>query len=117
MPKKIEWTEEDDLRLERDRRNEQLKMILSYREQFEKRMNESEEAYQSAGDGRSRKAYERNRDIVDICDLAIQRISDGCADCARRERNAAAIRQRFRKMQEAGEPLKYEFVIDQLYGV
>lgn len=110
-----EISEETLLRIERERKAQQIAMIIAVRDKFQCRYDTANENYQSAGDGRSYSAMLRNENLIDICNLALSALRDGCPNCGRRERNAAANRNKLRQMKDAGVALDYEAVMELLY--
>ena len=109
----VELTEEKEMEIERSEKKRRNEAIKAVRDKFQRRYNTAEENYNSAGDGRSYSAMIRNEQLIDICNLALQSLEDGCAQCARKERNAAENRRRLRAMNCDSIPL--ETAINFLY--
>ena len=112
---KFEITEEQAEQFERKEKQARIESIIAIRDKFQARYNVAEENYNSAGDGRSYSAMLRNEQLIDICELALQSLREGCPHCARKERNAAANRIKLRQMRENGIELDFNAVMDLLY--
>lgn len=108
-----ELTEEQYQRFEEQDKKRKREAIEAVRAKFQAKYDTAYENYQSAGDGRSYSAMERNEQLIEICDMALSTLETGCAACARRERNAAENRRRLRAM--GGETVPLETAIDMLY--
>lgn len=112
-----EWcndlSEEQYQRFEEHDKKRKRESIQAVRAKFQAKYDTAYENYQSAGDGRSYSAMERNEQLIEICDMALSTLEIGCPACARRERNAAANRQRLRAMGVESVPI--ETAIDMLY--
>lgn len=98
-----EWTEEDQDKLIADRRNWTLAMIKKVRDDAQKRYDTQYENYQSTGTPAAERAMRKWEDLIDICQIAHDSLSQECVRCDLRWKNGKAIADHLSNRKLVGE--------------
>lgn len=86
-----EWTEEDEDRYRASERARKTALIDKIEKDARKRYEQAEENYQSAGYLSSYRSMEKWRDLLDVCSMARESMTQSCWRCEQRYKTGKAI--------------------------
>lgn len=98
-----EWTEEDEIQLREDRKNWHREKIRKIREDAQKRYDTQYENYQSTGAPSAERAMNKWQDLLDVCALAEQALSQSCYRCDLRYKHGKSLRATLEEREKSGE--------------
>ena len=98
-----ELTEEQEDQFRSEERNRRRELIEKIRSNAQKHYDQNEENYQSAGSPGSYRAMNKWRDLMDVCDMAMESLETECSRCRQRYRNGKIFEQQLKDRKTAGQ--------------
>ncbi len=113
-----EWTEDDELRYERERKSSKEKEILKMRDDAQKKFNEHEYNYQYTGSGSTYRTMIKYENIIEVCNLALKALNNECRHCESHRRTVDSRIKKYEEAKKAGlnEVLDFDEIIKDLYS-
>ena len=110
----MSWTEEDQIRYEAGNKERKRQIVLKKLEEAQKKYDEADRNYQVTGMSSCMRTMNRWKDIMMICELALQALNSVCGKCERqREKIGNAIdKYRYAKEKDDKYLLKFDRIID-----
>ncbi|MDE7365151.1 MAG: hypothetical protein K2N27_09800 [Ruminococcus sp.] len=113
MVNDVNWTEDDEIRCETERKEQKRKIIQKKLDEAQHRYDEAERNYQDTGSSSAMRTMHRNEDIMMICRLALQALDNVCGTCENRRRNAKYAVNKYKEAKESGnnDELNFDNII------
>ena len=110
-----EWTEADEDRYRASERERTTALVNRIMNDAQKRYDQAEENYQSAGNPSSLRSMEKWRDLIEVCRMALERMSQSCFRCEQRYKNGKSIAEMLRQRKACGtETISIDEAIEQV---
>lgn len=110
-----EWTEEDEDRYRASERERKTALVNRIMNDAQKRYDQAEENYQSAGSLSSYRSMEKWRDLIEVCQMALESMSQSCFRCEQRYKNGKSIAEMLRQRKACGtETISIDEAIEQV---
>lgn len=110
-----EWTEEDEDRLRTSERERKSALITKIMNDAQKRYDQAEENYQALGYPSSYRSMEKWRDLIEVCRMALESMSQSCFRCEQRYKNGKSISEMLRQRKACGvESISIDEAIEQV---
>lgn len=110
-----EWTEADEDRLRSSERERKTALINKIMNDAQKRYNQAEENYQSAGNPSSLRSMEKWHDLIEVCRMAHESMAQSCYRCEQRYKNGKAIAEMLQQRKACGvESIGIDEAIEQV---
>lgn len=110
-----EWTEEDEDRLRTSERERKSALITKIMNDAQKRYDQAEENYQALGYPSSYRSMEKWRDLIEVCQMALESMSQSCFRCEQRYKNGKSIAEMLRQRKACGtETISIDEAIEQV---
>lgn len=107
-----EWTEEDQLRMESEMKSENERTVRRILADAEKKLANAEANHNAVGSASTERTMRKWEDMVRVCEMALESISQTCRRCESRRTNAKHL---VNQLKEQGrETVPVSEVIDWL---
>ena len=80
----MDWTEDDEIRYEAEKDEQKRSIVLKKLNESQKKYDEAEHNYQMTGLSGTMQTMRRHKDMIMICELALQAIDKTCGKCENR---------------------------------
>lgn len=110
------WTEDDQIRYEAESKERKRKIILKKLEEAQRRYDEADRNYQDTGSSSCMRTMHRWKDMIMICELALQALNSVCGKCERQRKKIGNAIDKYRYAKEKDDKylLKFDRIIDDL---
>lgn len=110
----MSWTEDDSVCYEAESKEHKRQIVLKKLEEAQKKYDEADRNYQVTGMSCCTRTMNRWKDMMMICELALQALDNVCGKCEQqREKIGNAIdKYRYAKEKDDKYLLKFDRIID-----
>lgn len=97
-----EWTEEDEDRLKASEWKRKTDLIDKIESNAQRRYDQAEENYQSAGSLSSYRSMQKWQDVLDVCKMARESLEKSCWHCDQRYKHGKAMAEKLKERKACG---------------
>ena len=107
------WTEEDEFKIRDDRKKYNEERIKKVLEKSEKKYTDLETNYNCTGSPSTYRTMQHYKDLIDICEMALQTVRGSCPYCESHKRTARNFAKKYRDAKAVGmtDVLNFDEVI------